>query len=146
MSQPRLASKTVPMLGLIITLSIAYALDRWLEMLRLNVARTFEPQVFFWTFPIVHLLLAGWVLILFWFVNYKHEPSRFIAFIYLAIGLLLPFYNALTPVLGSLATPQSVGVLSNLQVYLGPTSLLTFVSAFVAIIGLWGLVAKHRTS
>jgi len=146
MSLPRLAPKAMPVLGLVITLSVAYALDRWFEMLRLNVTRAFEPQFLFWTFPIVHLLLAGWVLILFWFVNYKSEPSRFVAFIYLAIGLLLPFYNALTPVISSLATAQSVGFLSDLQVYLGPTSLLTLVSAFVAIISLWGLFVKHRTS
>ena len=129
--QKRSVSQAIAFVGLLVTLAIAYALERW------NRSNWPEP----W-----HLLLAAvpW-LVLYWLVTRKLEKSALVDWTFVIIGSALTFYVTIKPWLVLL--PPSW--LDQRLYYWGlgietPNALLLYSSVGIACLGIRGIVSSRH--
>ena len=83
-------------------LILAYALERGLHELQVIASRTFNAAPFVWAAALADLLLAGALLTLAWFTLRKDERSRWVALVFVLVGLLLKQLKTVAEIVQSL--------------------------------------------
>jgi len=131
-------SKIVSFAGLIITLFVAYACDRWVELLRVEATQNFAIASYLWIAGAANLLLAIAVLLLTWYVLLRVSRSNVVYAVFVLVGLALTFAEAIEISVASTLPPLGI------YEYLLPTSHVLAVAALVAVIGIAGLVFPRR--
>ncbi len=138
-------NKFIPLAGMTAILVLAYGFDRFLGSFEQTALRTFDVSAFLLLIIAENLLFAGSLLMLIWFVLFRGERSQAVSSIFLVIGFLLVFSIA---VLGYL--PSSIVPVEDLRIvlmslfFLTPNSFFFRASAFVAVIGIAGLINWPR--
>ena len=129
------------LVGLIVTLIIAYGLDRWLAALKKSAEASFNFATLAWGYTATNLIMAGVLLTLSWFVVFR-DRSKFVSSIFLVVGLLfsVAFPNLIFLFPGKTIIPAA-SLLGRLIYYAG--SNLHFTYAFITIIGVVGLFFKE---
>ncbi len=124
------------------------ALTRWFDYLY-DVLRTAPTRNVFvgtdailWLGAATDVIVAGLLLLLTWFVMVKNGGSRFVFVSFLLVGILLLFSFSLQASLSLL--PPSMWQLFTAVMPTSPRSLLFHAGAFIAVIGLMGLVVRRR--
>ena len=131
-------SKLISFAGLAATFMIAYACDRWIDALRLEVTRTFAVASFLWSASVANLILAITLLLLTWYVIFKADKSTLVSSVFLLIGLVITFAAAIGMSVASTLPPLGIAEL------LTPGSHMLYVAPFVAVIGIAGFVLPRR--
>jgi hypothetical protein len=124
------------LISMLAVLILAYALERGLHELQVIASRTFNAAPFVWAAPLADLLLAGALLTLAWFTLRKDERSRWVALVFVLVGLLLVFAWPINVYTWVKISPLDAR-------YLAADSRLVIAAGFVAAIGALGLL---RTS
>jgi len=134
---PRLA---LSLLGLVIVFIVAFGLDRGNYALGLYAASSFDYAPLLVLMALGNLLLAGCLIVLAWYVDFRGERSRVVASLFLIVGGLMTLY----PIAFALGSPAGDAplLLRNLFIYLADTQ-LHFAAAFVSVIGLISLVRRR---
>jgi hypothetical protein len=127
MRRNRVVSDILPLIGLVITLAVAYGFDRWMD----------TRELAGWVVGLSNLLLSGLLLALWWLMNLEDARSRLVAVVFLLIGLLLTFGPSLLPDL-RLQLPFSLAFLME------HNALMCYAGGFVAVMGLVGLFPVRR--
>ncbi len=139
MNDSFLSRHILPLLVMLAELFIAYDLDTWREVLRQQSALTPNlTTVVLWSYTISYLLIAAALLALFAWLIYRRQRSRWVAWIYIFVGL---FFSAF-PIL--YFSPVSWLVIPFVSVSSFPTYLPT-AGAFIAMTGLALLVIPRRS-
>ncbi len=147
------ARKFVALGGMIGILVLAWWFDRLYEFAhlgvgpfaRLGVGPVVYPNPLLWVSALTNWALAGLVLLLAWFVIFKHGGSALVFLIFLLVGLLVMFSFFLEAPLAEFAPLPYQPLTVFLPV--SPRSLTFHASAFIAVIGVIGLLiwtADHR--
>jgi hypothetical protein len=126
----------ISLVGLVIVCILAYGFDRWIVALQQTATRPSSIASILWLSSIANLILAGTLLLLAWFVNFRTAKSKWISVTFLIIGLLVTFASAL--IFTAFSTFPPLGVAE----FLMPTSRVVFVMAFIALIGITGLIPR----
>ncbi|CAG0926879.1 hypothetical protein TFLX_00244 [Thermoflexales bacterium] len=130
--RPR-STQLISLIGLISVLLLAFGLDRAILFLREENSRTFTlGDILLWAYPLANWVLAICVLMLFWIVVVSGERSKFVAMVFLVVGLPMLFVPLIY------FTPAFAGL--NLIDYLLPDKLLYHAGGFIAAIGLLRLI------
>lgn len=125
---------------MVATLVVAGWFDRLHDMARVsNPNANFNAIVLLWAST--NVVLSGLVLLLAWFVILKNGKSTLVLLSFLIVGLLLLFSYILEPL--SLLPPFLWQPFIALMPT-SPRSLVYHASAFIALIGLLGLVVRRR--
>ncbi len=127
-------TNAMALIGLVIVFILAYGFDLWIAALQRTATTTFAIAPFLWLSSIANLILAGVLLLLAWFVNMRAANRRLIAVIFVIVGLLVTFASALT--FTTLSTLPPLGIAE----FLTPNSRVSFVAAFIVVVGIGGLI------
>ena len=125
--------------GLIVVLGMARGVDAFMAFLQQRNAQTFSLNSFIlWSYALITLFTAAFLLLLFWFVLNRAARNVWIAMIYLLTGLLIVVYPAiyLTPALRCWFPQFDASVLP-------PSSFMFFSGGFIAIVGLFMLILNY---
>jgi hypothetical protein len=122
----------------IIFFAAFYALDSWLNRLRLEGQSNFDPAPFIWMSSVTKVFLAGSLLFLAWYALQKRRVHFLVALLFIAVGAIIAFYPVLTLLYGISFLP-SVALIS-----LGPASLFLTGGAFLSVLGLLMLLSNRR--
>jgi len=133
MARRHVSTKVIPLMGMAVTLAIAYGLDRWIEALERMVRRTFHAWPLEWVLSASNLLLAGSLLTLWWLVNLRSERGKFVSWVFLIVGLFLTFGRYMVWGLG-------LPLLRFLTLH--RDSRLAYAGAFIAVIGMFSLIKE----
>ena len=129
--------------GLIVLLVIARWLDTLTAYVRRHMALLVNPpyDLILWTPALTSLLLAGLLLLLFWFVLTRAPRNVWIAALYLLVGLFLAFSRVLyfVPAISGWVPPSLSAAL------VSPASYAALTGSFIAIIGLFMLILPRRS-
>jgi len=126
----------ISLAGLVIMCFLAYGFDRWIAALQQTASSPFAIASFLWLSSIANLILAGALLLLAWFVNFRAVKSKWVSAAFSIIGLLVTF--ALALIFTAFSTLPSLGIIE----FLMPNSRVIFVMAFIAVIGIAGLIPR----
>ena len=134
--------------GMLLVIALSYGLLIWWEAAKADMPT--NPQdprsMFMWNAIPIHLILAAALLSFNWYVNFRALPNRLVASIILIAGGVLTVYTPLLH-LAFLRFPRFAEIASPpLFFELYPGSILSLASAFIAIIGAWGLFRKGNPS
>lgn len=130
----------ISLIGLVIVFVLAYSFDRWTIALQQTATRPFTIVSFLWLSSIANLILAGALLLLAWFVNFRAVNSKLVSVTFVIIGVLVTFASAL--IFTTLYTLPPLGIAE----FLTPNSRVVFVGALIAILGLAGLIPLESRS
>jgi len=133
-------SQIVSFSGLVITFVLAYGCDRWVESLRAEMTGTFNISSFLWQTGVANLLLAIALLLLTWYVIFWVNRSKLVSAVFLLVGLAVTFATAMEMSFASTLPP--LGIVE----FLTPNSHVVYVAAFIAALGLAGLVLPMRAA
>lgn len=132
-------SKIVSFAGLVATFFVAYACDRWVELLRnRSTTQNFAIASYLWIAGAANLLLAIALLLLTWYVIFRAGRSTLVSSVFVLVGLALTFACAIDISVASTLPP--LGIVE----FLTPNSHVLYVAAFVAVIGIAGFVLPRR--
>ncbi|MGA9397342.1 MAG: hypothetical protein WBV22_03690 [Anaerolineaceae bacterium] len=131
-------SQIVSFAGLGFTFVLAYGCDRWIESLRAELAEMFNISSFLWQTGVANLLLAVALLLLTWYVIYWGNRSKLVSAVFLLVGLAVTFATALEMSFASTLPP--LGIME----FLMYNSHVVYVAAFIAALGLAGLILPRR--
>lgn len=137
------ARKFVALGGMLGILVLAWWFDRLFEFARLGVGPVVYPNPFLWVSAITDWTLAVLVLLLAWFVIFKHGGSALVFLIFLLVGLLMMFALFLEAPFAEFAPLFYQPLAVSLPV--SPRSLAFHASAFITIVGVIGLLARRRS-
>lgn len=126
----------ISLTGLVIVSFLAYSFDRWIVALQQTATRPSSIVSILWLSGIANLILAGALLLLAWFVNFRAAKSKWVYVTFLIIGILVTFTSAF--IFTAFSTLPPLGVAE----FLTPTSRVVFIMAFIAVIGLAGLIPR----
>ncbi len=132
--------KAWSIVGLGVAFAIAYGCDRWVESLRTEAAQTLTIASFLWGAGVAHLLLAGVLLLLAWYVIVRADRSKLASSVFALVGLLVTFASAIT--ISAVSTLPPLGIVE----FLTPNSYVLNAAAFVAVIGFAGFVLPKLTA
>jgi hypothetical protein len=131
--------------GMILSLAVSFALERWLVAARTYNSQNFQPVVLYASLAGIHLLLAAVLLTLAWYINVKTERNLVTALVFLMVGSMLTLY----PIFFIVATqlPQVAALVrpSFMDMFVFGT-IPAVVPPFLAVIGVWGLLRKRELS
>jgi hypothetical protein len=127
-------SSLISLVGMLLVIGVAINLDNWMDHLK-QIAQSEFKVLSNWLLPatIVEFIFVGLLLVWLWYVSNKDSNHLAVNIIFIVVGLGLLFYNYLASVSG-LPLPML------LSIY--PNSLSSFACAFIAMVGLQGLVFK----
>lgn len=124
----------ISLTGLLAVFITAYGIDRWLDLMRQQAVDTFTLTQYLWYASIANLILAGELVLLAWYVNYRTNRSTLTPSIFIIVGLLVTFATAI------IYTASSTFLPLGMVEYLMPNSRLVYAAALAAAIGTTGLV------
>jgi hypothetical protein len=133
-------SKIVSFAGMAATFLMAYACDRWVELLRIEATQNFAIASYLWVAGAANLLLAIALLLLTWYVIFRTGRSTLVSSVFVLVGLALTFALAIDISVASTLPP--LGIVE----FLTPNSYVLYVAAFVTVIGIAGFVLPRRLS
>ena len=134
----------IALLGLIITLGLAFGLDQGIAALTQNLQRGFlDLSSSYLAIALGNLLLAGCLIALAWYVNFRGARRRVVAWLFLIIGGLATFEPLAFWVIFLSRGAEAPQFLGHLFVYLTVGTRLNFSVAAVSIIGAIGLVQRR---
>ena len=133
-------SKIVSFAGMVATFLMAYACDRWVELLRIEATQNFAIASYLWVAGAANLLLAIALLLLTWYVIFRTGRSTLVSSVFVLVGLALTFALAID--ISVAATLPPLGIVE----FLTPNSRVLYVAAFVTVIGIAGFVLPRRLS
>ena len=125
-------SKILSFAGLVITFFGAFICDRWLELLRIETARSFAIAPYLWIAGAANLLLAIALLALAWYVIFRVGKSIWVSSVFVFVGLALTFASAIDISVTSTLPPLGI------YDYLVPNSHVLYAAAIVAATGIAG--------
>jgi len=126
----------ISLAGLVLVCFLAYGFDRWIVALQQTATSSLAIASSLWLSSTANLILTGALLLLAWFINFRANKSKWISVTFLIIGLLVTFASAL--IFTAFSTLPPLGVVE----FLMPTSRVVFVTAFITVIGLAGLIPR----
>ncbi|MCL4487256.1 MAG: hypothetical protein M1570_03900 [Chloroflexi bacterium] len=132
--------KLVLLIGLVLTLAIAYGADQALGLSRERAAQTFDRNLTVWPAIPVNLVVAVAVLLLCQTAVLSRWRSKLVLLCFILVGLGL-LISGTPPIMGSLGALHQIRVSP-----VAPDSLLFHVAAFVTVTGFWGLMGLLRHS
>jgi hypothetical protein len=132
-----MSANVVAILGMIITLLLAYGLDYWVQSAKQTASQTFDMVPLMWGAGLANLLLAGAFLLLAWFVALRAKRNRYRAAIFIMSGLLSTFSAGIYFALPAVVLPFDP------VPFLVSTSHLSLAGAFIAVLGLASLVQQR---
>lgn len=124
----------ISIVGMVITLVTALALDNWLAILEARASRTFDVMPAVWVVTGSHLVLSGMSLALAWNLLCRGRPSRLMAIIFLVVGLAVLLYPAIA------ITTELLDIPFSLRWALSPDSRFVYISAFIVVLGIASLI------
>jgi hypothetical protein len=126
----------VSLAGMFVVIGAAYELDHWIDNLYQAAQQEFTGALS-WLIPayMAVLLIAGLLLAWLWFVYKTGQNIRFVAIVYVLVGLGLLFYDVIAI---AFAPSRSLPM----QLLIVPQSLSAFVSAVVALVGFQRLFVR----
>lgn len=131
MKTSTITKSIISLLGVIAVLALAYGIDVLIGSLKVTNAQTFRLNlVIVLTYPLTQLAMALSLLTLFWYLDVRAPQRRIVSFIVLLVGLGSLFYGIQDVILHILPAVR----------FLTATGALAWSSAFVAFMGLWGLL------
>ena len=143
MNKRRTSEPAISISGMILSLALSFALERWLVAAKTYNAQNFQPAVVYASLAGIHLLLAAVLLALAWYVDVKTDRSLVTALIFLIVGSMLTVY----PIFFILAVrlPQMAALVrpSFMDLFVFGT-IPAVVPPFLAVIGGWGLLRKKE--
>ena len=131
-------AEAISLAGMVAAFALAYGCDRWIESLRAEATRNFTIASFLWQAGLANLLLAAALLLLAWYVLVRVIGIKWVPAVLLLAGLAVTFLMAIE--MSVAATLPPLGIAE----FLTPNSHVLFAAAFVAVIGLAGLVLPRR--
>jgi hypothetical protein len=139
-----LLSDILALIGMTITLAVAFGLDYLIRTLNYRVAQTFSTSpIIPLIFPAANLILAACLLLLFWYVNFRAARSRLVNVTFLVVGLLLlvfwPVAMSLMILIPAFRLPTFPGLS-----YVWGRACTADALAGIAMIGLLGLLLPHQ--
>lgn len=142
MNRSRNALGFLSALGLIGLLAIARGLDAFSLYARQHMALLVNPpyDLILWTPALSSLLLAAVLLLLFWFMLTRAPRNVWIAAVYLLVGTFVAFARVLyfVPAISGWVPPSLYAPV------VSPASYTALTGSFIALIGLFMLVAPPR--
>jgi len=143
--------RIVPVFVLVLTPVLTYRLGRWENALTGAASASFEYAPAVWRILAANLFIVVWWLFMAWLVAFRSERERFLAIIYIAVGLALTFIPLLvflvnmdSPLLRWLMEPPFRNY-RNALIEDGLTSRTTLSSLFITLVGLLGLMSKRQS-
>lgn len=142
----RIVLSDIPsLIGMTITLAVAFGLDYLIRTLNYRVAQNFSVSpIIPLIYPAANLILAACLLILFWYVIFRAARSRFISITFLIAGLPLlvfwPVAMSLMILIPTFRLPTFPGLS-----YVWGRACTADALAGIATIGLLGLLLPHKT-
>lgn len=127
--------RSMPLVVMLLVLFLAYGADRLLEVVEVRASETFIRTPMVWLNAVILIVFATAMLGLAWFAIIKQEMSRPVSWIFLLVGCLIVFLN---PIQFSF----SISVLPIWFLKLTTNSFFIQAGAFIAVIGLVGLLAR----
>jgi hypothetical protein len=145
MIKRNLLSAIPSLIGMTITLAVAFGLDYLIRTLNYRVAQNFSVSpIIPLIYPAANLILAICLLLLFWYVNFRAARSRFISITFLVAGLFLlvfwPVAMSLMILIPAFRLPTFPGLS-----YVWGRACTADALAGIATIGLLGLLLPHKT-
>jgi hypothetical protein len=141
----KLLSDIPALIGMLITLAVAFGLDYLMRALNYRVAQTFSTSPLIpLMYPLSNLILAACLLLLFWYVNFRAARSRFVSITFLVAGLLLLIFWPATMTLMIMIPAFRPPTFPGLSYVWGRTCTADALAA-IAVIGLLGLLPRHET-
>ena len=129
--------KITSYLGLLAIMIYAYLLDYGIALLQKASIESFVLTPYLVGRFMANLLLAIGILGLFWFVQFKKPMTRITSLVFILIGLVVMLYPL---VMGTIP-----GLISFMHASLVEfDSKLSIVSAFVVVMGFWGLFFPNQ--
>lgn len=117
-------------------IALAFAMDRLFDYLRDKNTETFSLNyVILWLYPLITIILVLCLLALIWYTLFRVEVDKVMLVVYLVIGVIILLYVPLVMTTGILAEQTRA-----LMVILMPGSRVYWAGAFLAAIGLVGLI------
>ncbi|MGD0611973.1 MAG: hypothetical protein ABSB41_10700 [Anaerolineales bacterium] len=136
------------LIGMILTLAVAYGLDRLIQFVgyeNTELFTYFSGIAFTWIDPLANLILAACLLLLFWHVTFRAEKSKWINVTFLLIGSFILLYEPVTWIAMTLIRGLVLPDFSLTDLAWGRTCLAD-ASATIAIMGLLGLFLRRDTA
>jgi hypothetical protein len=133
-------SKIESLAELVIAIILAWVCNRWIESLRVEATQDFSIASFLWIAGFLYLLMAIVSLLLAWQVIFRSSRSKLVSSVFVIVGLGITFTSAITMSTASTLPPLGIAE------FLYPGSLVLFVAAFVAAIGIAAFVLPKRFS
>ena len=131
--------KITSYLGLFALLIYAYLIDYGISFLQMEGIQSFVLTPYLAGNFVANLLLAIGVLGLFWLLQIKRLMNRITGLVFILFGLIVMSYPL---VAGKIPGLMSILHTSLLEI----DSKLSITSAFVVIMGLWGLFSPNQSS
>lgn len=120
--------------SMLFILGLAAGLDQWIRILEIQSRADFNAVSVWLVLNISILFLMGLCALLFRFVTCINKPKTFVSAIFFITGSSVLFYNLLALYVPSLTMSR----------YLTPYTLLTTVSAFIAVTGIITIIFPKR--
>ena len=136
-------SKIVSFAGLIVTLIVAYGLERLVTWLRAEMGETLAIERYLWVESVAIVILAITLMLLAWYVALRSDRDLWVAAVFVLVGLGATFAVAIEAslgLLGSRALPIRV------EEFLWPDSYVRYAAAFVGVIGIASLLVRRPLS
>jgi hypothetical protein len=122
----------------IIFFAAFYALDTWLNRLRLEGMSSLNPTPYIWWSSFANVFLAGSLLFLAWYTLQKRRTHFLVALLFIVAGAITAFYPVLALLYGISFLPSSP------LFSLGPASLFLTGGGFLLVLGLLMLLPNRR--
>jgi len=145
MNKRRTSEPVISISGMILSLAVSFALERWLVTARTYNSQNFQQVVLYASLAGIHLLLAAVLLALAWYINVKTERNLVTALVFLMVGSLLTLYPIFFLVAAQLPQVAALVRPSFMDMFVFGT-IPAVVPPFLAIIGVWGLLRKRELS
>lgn len=132
---------SLSLLGLVIVFVVAFGLDQSIYALRRYAEASFNYSPLFVLMTLGNLVLAGCLIALGWYVDFRGEHSRVVVSLFLIIGGLVALYSMVFALFNPAGNAPDL--FRNAFVQLTPDTRLCFAAAFVTMIGVVGLTRRR---
>lgn len=122
--------------GMLVSLGVAYGCDRWIQFLKVENAQNFDPVSFLLKAGLAMLILSAVQITLTSWIILKDRKNLITSLVFLLAGLTLTFLAVLVQAVTRTMLP--LGIME----FVTPASFVSFTAAFIAMLGLAGLLMR----